>query len=162
MSRARGNGRRGKDDRIESVHLTGQPSSRASSRDNLTTDRTSYFRQYRAALGQSNPSFMPDLPSHLTLGSGVAVGGHPKGAGLRARASSLHPTDEPAGSRPDTNSRPLNRRSLMRTAFVLSFVSAAVFGLLSFARWQPEDVSSQLPLESDLAGTEDEAYLFVG
>lgn len=50
----------------------------------------------------------------------------------------------------------------MRTAFVLSFVSAAVFGLLSFARWQPEDVSSQLPMESDLAGTEDEAYLFVG
>jgi hypothetical protein len=65
----------------------------------LTIDRHSYYRYSNEATAPGlvcrpssiapASSLLPDLPRFLTLGSGVAVGGSPEGAGPVARAFTL-------------------------------------------------------------------------
>ena len=72
----------------------------------LTIDRHSYYRYLIEANAPGlvcrplSPgpasSLLPDLPHFLTLGSGVAVGGSPKGAGPVARAFTLSQFEERA------------------------------------------------------------------
>lgn len=170
MSRVGSNGKGGQDDRSISEIITdlsafGHPSCR----DNLTTDRTSYSRhrealapsraEHRPASRRASPSQSPGLSSRLTLGSGVAVGGRPKGAGLRARASaSPIPVYEIDTGPPDKHPSSWERRWDMRSALLLSVVTALLLGLLSLARHECQE--SEL-IESELATGEDEAYLFV-
>ncbi len=95
-----------------------------------------------------------------TLGSGVAVGGRPKGAGRKARAFTfLGELERLRRGRSSQCYTDLLGRLGMRSALLLSIISLA---LLSVVGWVCHE--SQRPATVDVEGAtaEDELVLFVG
>jgi|GEM_PF-2977970 hypothetical protein len=97
---------------------------------------------------------------NLTLGSGVAVGGRPKGAGRKARAFTF--LQELGRLSHGTYTRdsldPFGRPG-MRCAVLFSIFSLA---LLSFVGWVRHDSQRSAMLDLDEAASDDELVLFIG
>ncbi len=95
-----------------------------------------------------------------TLGSGVAVGGRPKGAGRKARAFTfLKELERLRRGRNSQCSMDLLGRFGMRSALLLSIISLA---LLSVVGWVRHESQRPAIVGVEEAAAEDELVLFVG
>jgi hypothetical protein len=98
---------------------------------------------------------------NLTLGSGVTVGGCPKGAGHQARALPFLSGAKRARGTKRSKSVPgiPIGRSGMRSALLLSVVSAALLGILGWVRHESHRNAAP---KVEAISSDDDFALFVG